>query len=619
MKSKPGIIRRVLPFTLIIYAVLVSFPRFFEATGAGQDDSWAYAINYLFSNHMTFGTEVIFPYGPLGFLLAPCYNLDLQIYVNIFSSILIILLLYIIHEGYCLLKYQYFIFFIVSFIVLLSLPQRLEYHIILFIGILCYLSLLERNRYLLFFIPIAIAISLYIKLTIFIPLISIYLITIIIAFIEHRHTLLNILSIISLLISIFVFTIICNMNFGALYEYISTSIQYSNSYSIIMSMPGNIIIFTMGMLVLVLYIIAALIFRKTEIFKLLIIFSISVFFAFKHGFVRQDAHVLRFFLFMLGIFATTFLAAKTRKHLIYASLFFITTLCFTLPIVIKNDSNFLMRVTCTSGTNNLFEVLNYNQSLEKYRLISDKNLEKDRLPEEWIKQIGKKSVDSIPSEIAYCPANNLTWSHNPLIQFVDAISADFDMISASHFQGPNSPDFIIAEFSSVDYRHIFTDVPMTWQMVIKNYEVAIEDLAHNRILLKRIPQPMEFAEVEVVEDHLQFNQKYELPNRDNLLISKIKLDLNAIGIITNTLFRIPPVMMDVQYQDGSIYTCRIVPNSFRNGVILNYFPSNISELSELIKKHNTKKVVGFEIYGDGCFYFLDNAEMSFSELTPVIP
>lgn len=59
--------------TLLLAAlVLVTFPPCFVAMDTGGlDSSWAIGINELVNRHMTFGRDVIFTYGPLGFVITP--------------------------------------------------------------------------------------------------------------------------------------------------------------------------------------------------------------------------------------------------------------------------------------------------------------------------------------------------------------------------------------------------------------------------------------------------------------------------------------------------------------------------------------------------------------------
>ena len=65
---------------LLLFIALISFPYRFSPIDTGLDPSWIFAINYFFDNNFIFGRDVIWTYGPLGFLSYPLnvgVNLDM--------------------------------------------------------------------------------------------------------------------------------------------------------------------------------------------------------------------------------------------------------------------------------------------------------------------------------------------------------------------------------------------------------------------------------------------------------------------------------------------------------------------------------------------------------------
>src|SRR5262249_20226392 len=58
-----------------IWLSLLDFPRY--APGPNSDHSWIASYGYFLKNHFQAGTDYVFTYGPLGFLLQPMYDADL--------------------------------------------------------------------------------------------------------------------------------------------------------------------------------------------------------------------------------------------------------------------------------------------------------------------------------------------------------------------------------------------------------------------------------------------------------------------------------------------------------------------------------------------------------------
>ena len=63
-----GIVWRLLIFVAF---VMMTFPPCFGRMGAGLDPSWVLGLNEASSRHMIYGRDIIFTYGPLGFVIHP--------------------------------------------------------------------------------------------------------------------------------------------------------------------------------------------------------------------------------------------------------------------------------------------------------------------------------------------------------------------------------------------------------------------------------------------------------------------------------------------------------------------------------------------------------------------
>ena len=56
---------------LLAYLALALFPGHYVPLGPGTDRSWMYALNRLVGSEFVHGRDVVFTYGPLGYLLWP--------------------------------------------------------------------------------------------------------------------------------------------------------------------------------------------------------------------------------------------------------------------------------------------------------------------------------------------------------------------------------------------------------------------------------------------------------------------------------------------------------------------------------------------------------------------
>src|ERR1700682_702603 len=69
--GKISMVHRFLSLIGIIYLCIATFSVQTDKIQPGLDESWRYGLNALATGHYIFGKDVIFTYGPLGYLSHP--------------------------------------------------------------------------------------------------------------------------------------------------------------------------------------------------------------------------------------------------------------------------------------------------------------------------------------------------------------------------------------------------------------------------------------------------------------------------------------------------------------------------------------------------------------------
>ncbi|MFC1972202.1 hypothetical protein ACFLVE_02200 [Chloroflexota bacterium] len=294
---------------------------------------------------------------------------------------------------------------------------------------------------------------------------------------------------------------------------------------------------------------------------------------------------------------------------------------FVLPIY--QSPSFSAAGTLISGKRGCTNI-NSILHLQKIRRILDQqgniNLEEDILPKEWIDEINQDNhtTDVLPWEISYCPANNITWNPSPVFQTYSAYTSFLDQWNASHYQGNQSPEFLIVEFMDIDGRHPLLGAPDTWRKVISNYEVSQKDSESGRLLLRRRAHSSTERLTLIKQENTYTNQWIPVPPSNNLVFSNINMRLHIIGSITKTTFRIPPVFIDLIRDSGRTVSYRIIPDTAQNGLLVNYIPFNHKEFAELFAGISSDRVVKFRISGPGTAYYDRKIQVEFKELSYAI-
>lgn len=641
--------RRIWAVILVIYFLIVTFPGGYCYTEPGLDPSWVYALNSLCYVGHVWGRDVAFTYGPLGYLLHPLdigLNLAQAMALRIILQVLIgVVLFWIIFSQNNRLKIWSLGAFILANVIAIACGLCYEYNLLIVLALL--LLVPPQNRKLWFG---AVSLSgflsgafLFMKFSLGLAGLAMLAVAIIIWTVQKREKAWTafLLASCTYLLAVVLFAIIFMGSSGSFVRWIKASLEITSGYSVAMSIPGPKEILVLGLLAGAAYVILLLLYWKvnSKLFQVGMVFSGPLFLAFKHGFVRQDGHVILFFTFIIAVMGVLLLFSTSPGDLRISSIAFLAILVFSLPAVtvmrsdpalkaelmsscLKADiesvvaagvratyCSFLQpfwRVsTGAEGLANIGSALNLGDLRSMLRKESRLALQRDILPHAWVVEIKKHTgtVDVLPWEIAYCPANDLNWSPNPLLQTYSAYTSFLDKWSAGHYTGEKAPEFLIVEFIDIDGRHLMLDVPATWQAILRNYRLVRKDLDSGLLLLEKKPLPTPDDGLKILgQERIGANQWIVVPPSDKLLFAKIDLKLRFIGKITKTLFRIDPVYIDLLYDSGKGASFRIVPDTAKNGLLINYLPTNHYELANLLNGIADDRVAKFRISGPGSLY-----------------
>ena len=105
-----------------------------------------------------------------------------------------------------------------------------------------------------------------------------------------------------------------------------------------------------------------------------------------------------------------------------------------------------------------------------------------------------------------------------------------------------------------------------------------------------------------------------IPVSDYPIVVKIYLDLNLIGKLFKIGFRIPEVKMELLTKNRGKTRFRIIPNTLRDGLLINFFPKNLKELEALLKDQQVREQTQeFKLFGKGLKFYEPTILVEFYE------
>ena len=467
-------------FVVLSLALLeISFLRdfiYFEKTGL--DPSWMWAMNNIFA--FVPGKDWAFTYGPLGFMFVPQMVGNNVFWANLLNNFLPVSLLiggvgYLIFRQYRLDgKSALFRASVLLGFWLLFFPLPYHWELVSFVLSVCLLSLtgkIKIFRVLSVVSGALLAFTLLLKFNVFVCNTLIYSFLALIFLFKDRRLFWNFAFgagtafLVGLVLAI-VFIFKNPANFA---EWLAACLDISSYFSQVMiwSVRGYPLLY-IALLLLVLYLLllGVCFFRNKECFNLLFIGLPLAFFSFKCGFVRADSvHLITFFtLFFYLCSLILFLTYKRDKNNVFV--WQLTVFYIVFGACVQLFSTLQVNFERALSVERQLDVL------KNYAEVRRQQYATRKLPQSWLDIIGKQTVEALPYELSYIPANELNWKINPIIQLYSAYSKRLDEKSAASFSEDTRADFIITEFSAIDGRNMILDTPATWRAIQQNYKVS---------------------------------------------------------------------------------------------------------------------------------------------------
>lgn len=570
----------------------------------GLDPSWMWALNNI--SEFIPGKDWAFTYGPLGFMFVPQMVKNNMLTANLFNNVFPVVLFI---GGVAGLIYRQSVregenawekAAILLVCWLTFFPVKDYWELVVFVLAICALVFSDNTkifRCLSVLTGGLLPFVMLLKFNIFVCNALTVGMLALILFIKNRKVFVSYVfwAGSAFLIGLILDIILVFGNVANFIEWVTLCLDISSHYSEVMIITGmrrNFLLFIATTAIVgYLCVFAFAYFKNKRLFDLLMIGLPVVFFSFKQGFSRQDyAHTITFF--------TVF--------------FYLSSLLFFLNYRGKGDKWFigilvLFQILFGKGVPFYMQKFNiervwsleqrWNYLLKEYPNMRQQGYKFKKISPDWLQIIGKKTIEALPYELSYLPANDLNFRFNPILQLYSAYSARLDKKSACSFTAENAPEFILSEFASIDNRNMFLDTPATWNAIIDNYELIKKD--DEKALLQKRKSAKSAKFVLIKEDSININQNVELSRykEDELYVS-IDIQPTLWGRIRTFLFRAKPVMMEVELFDGRKRWLRLVPDTLQTPFPVMKIPENGQRFFDLLQGKGEAIIKSFAIKAD---------------------
>jgi hypothetical protein len=554
---------------------IFSFPEIGSPITAGIDPSYQFALNYFFSHNIQIGKDIIYTYGPLGFLLFPK-----PIGNNVVISVVIIPLLKLAFlMSFLFLNFMIkkpntltdkigmsVIFVIISFLTDLGL---------LLVFLPASLLLLYGETKKRIFVVLAVVItstSILVKSSLGIVNILLLLSYQTIDTLQFKNIKLFLYVLLGLALAFLLEWFVIYQDFSGIANYLWGTWELSSGNSSAMTINPEDSWILLSIFFLLCFSLPFYI-KEKRIFILYGMFFLPLFAFFKYAFGRED-HI-HFFLFYMICFYCLALACLRRFKVRVFLIVLISLSAFMANTIYVKGSMRPIRAK-RYAINGLFyferEVLNL-QDYETFLLETSRvQLRSKVLNKNVLRVIGKNSVDVYPYETTYIHANSLNWQPRPVIQSYVAYTPWLDKRNAMFFDSPRSPQFIIwdtgnflGETSSIDGRYVLNDEPVTVYEIFRHYKLIYRDKVV-AIFEKSSADGLKEPKV-IGSERSHWDEWVRVPSVENGIIrAKIDISRKFMGSLKRLMYKEEEFFIEYKLESGEIKKYRLVIDNGVSGV-----------------------------------------------------
>jgi hypothetical protein len=587
--------------TAMIAAVifLIVVPSMPFTPGAGLDPSWIFGINMGHSERMFFGRDIIFTYGPLGYLIMPSFPEA---------------------EPWAAFAFAWGLSLVLGY-ALWTLCKRARHwtEICLYLGVFwiyngfAWDSPIERPLGALIALTLAMAIRLddrpwfdmgllsFLGAVLLLAKFNIGIIGSLAAFYfvacvvwRGRKTPGLVLNPAAAVVAVWVVTLAgfywaLDGTLVGLAAFLRNSVEIANGYSEAMGLPGLLWVAVSAVLsCLALWVVVPLAaghFRRV-LWGVPLLIGIG-FLCFKSAMVRQDAHALPFPYEMAALSLLVVALVSTWRTRIVVAVFVAASLASGFeqlgdpPLPPEH----LDRLTGRAALVSFGEYLHWPSAVTAIEANTQRALALDAIPPEFEPYVAGKRVNAYPTEIAMIRANHLRWQPLPVIQAYSAYTPPLDLLNARALDDPAGAEAILLWWDSIDAREPFYETPRSWWALLNWYDVKARshNWPQNMCVIVRRPAPRFDPPVPIGTVVARWGQTITLPavGNDEALMMKAEIGESLKGMLKRELFRAPMVMVRATLESGFIDSQRAIRANLPDGVLVSDWPKSLGDLTPM--------------------------------------
>ena len=204
------------------------------------------------------------------------------------------------------------------------------------------------------------------------------------------------------------------------------------------------------------------------------------------------------------------------------------------------------------------------------------------------------SVDVYPWDQVVIFAHGWRYAPRPVIQSYSAYTPELAGMNAAHLRSERAADNLLFTLRTLEGRFPSLDDGLSWPELLTRYD--IRDTTGIFVLLKRSATPREYHLTQFKDIPVHFGESVMLPDTTNGPIwAELKIDKSILGSAVSTFYKPPVLLLTVSLHDGRHLGYQLVPGMVRSGFLLSPLIQNAPAFVSLASADGWSRLSGLEV------------------------
>lgn len=525
----------------------------------GLDVSWQMTLNYANMKDWIWGKDIVFTYGPLGFL-ATRIGWGVSRWVFLLFDFFIVLNFFYIFKDFlknCTNKFIG-VFILVGVTLTVNMLHGTDLSMVLLVLSFYWVhkTYQEPDTFSLVMLGLIVLITFYVKMNTGLLGIILFIAHIVLLYILNKISIKYGLIVLgSLILGLFASAWMLNVSVPG---YIVGSFELIKGYNSVMYLnqehyeiqSNMVLIYRMIKYLIIAY--AGYLFLKGKLvqFFFLAITLGYVLLLKKQSYVRGDhQHLLEFFCYvpLVFIYGNFVHHRDTIQKYFTAFILAIVLLSLYFKSALNRPVDDLFATRYTTKKEYVRQFLNAGSS--EYIPQSDKRY----IPPRILSEVGDATIDIFPWDIEYLLENGLNYKPRPVIQSYSAYTEYLQRLNYNAYL-ENAPEYIIYDYESVDNRYPLGDEAQLHMLIAQNYQ-PVDTFVSNgrwRPLIKKKTDNIKPLNLSLAETR-KFDVQDRFPIVSGANMIKVYVKYHAAGRKAAMFERPPAIDLCIYTTDGREY------------------------------------------------------------------